>query len=342
MDGSVVIDVRNSFGAALIGLLISTVLFGVTIAQTWIYFWHHGNKDPKGLKFLVAFVTVMDTLHTITCAFMIYWCLILNFGNLESLSSSVWVGAFETQADISGFCTSAVVLFYARRIYVLSKSIFLSMLIVAFVLYGYAIAIYLFVKNFDNYKHMSQRLQQSLARTETIGLWMYVVVDTLVAAIMCWFLYRKKTGFARTDSIIMTLMAYTINTGLMSCLLGVAMSVSFVVAPSTMFSLAFFIVSSKCYVSSLLAMLNSRDYIRGRSTADHPDDSFAMSSIRIDTPREAHSVSVTMHRSTALDFAPSKSDHNVGPVFEVPKLDIISQCPSQASDVGSLHDHGAT
>jgi len=341
MAGSAVVDVRNSFGAAFIGLLISTVLFGVTIAQTWIYFWHYGKKDPKALKFLIAFVTVMDTLHTITCAFMIYWCLVPNFGNLESLSGRVWVGALETQANISGFCTSAVIFYYARRIYILSKSIFLSMVIVVIVLCGDAIAIYLFVQNFGN-KYMSQRLQQSLARTETIGLWMYVVVDALVAAMMCWFLYHKKTGIARTDSMIMTLMAYTINTGLMSCLLGTAMSVSFVVAPSTMFSLAFFVVSSKCYVCSLLAMLNSRDYIRDRSTADHPDDSLTLSSIRIDAPREAHGVSVTMHRSTALDFAPSKSDHNIGPAFEVPKPDITSQCPSQASDVGSSHDHGAT
>ena len=59
-----------------------------------------------------------------------------------------------------------------------------------------------------------------------------VVVDLLIAASMCWYLFRKKTGFARqadpaeiyavlmlihrTDSIIMTLMAYCINSGLVA------------------------------------------------------------------------------------------------------------------------------
>ena len=57
-----------------------------------------------------------------------------------------------------------------------------------------------------------------------------VAADLLIAASMCWYLYRKKTGSARqghpaevsavltfvhrTDSIITTLMAYCINSGL--------------------------------------------------------------------------------------------------------------------------------
>ena len=60
-----------------------------------------------------------------------------------------------------------------------------------------------------------------------------VVVDLLIAASMCWYLFRKKTGFARqahpngiyammltfihrTDSVITTLMAYSVNSGLLT------------------------------------------------------------------------------------------------------------------------------
>jgi hypothetical protein len=58
------------------------------------------------------------------------------------------------------------------------------------------------------------------------------VADLLIAASMCWYLFRKRTGFARqahpaeidavltsihrTDSIITTLMAYSINSGLVT------------------------------------------------------------------------------------------------------------------------------
>ena len=67
-----------------------------------------------------------------------------------------------------------------------------------------------------------------------IGLGTGTVADALIAFSMCWFLYHKRTGFARrvyfslltpqiwlifvhrTDSMIMTLMSYSINSGLLT------------------------------------------------------------------------------------------------------------------------------
>ena len=68
-----------------------------------------------------------------------------------------------------------------------------------------------------------------------IGLGSGVLADALIAFSMCWYLYHKRTGFARheyilspfmpqiwlnfvsrTDSMIMTLMSYSINSGLLT------------------------------------------------------------------------------------------------------------------------------
>ncbi|KAH9161140.1 hypothetical protein EDB89DRAFT_2032215 [Lactarius sanguifluus] len=104
----------------------------------------------------------------------------------------------------------------------------------------------------------------------------------LVASSMCWSLYRKRTSFARTDSIIMTSMAYSINSGLLTGLLSLASTISIVVSPSSMIWMAFFWAMSKCYVNSLLAMLNSRNYVRGnQSTANRQDNAYNISPIRI-------------------------------------------------------------
>ncbi|KAI0301152.1 hypothetical protein B0F90DRAFT_351315 [Multifurca ochricompacta] len=89
MAGAVA-DIRSTYGAAFIGLLVSTILFGVTITQTWIYYWHYRNKDPRLLKIFVALLFVLDSLHTILCIYSIYWYLILNFGNVESLDFNMW------------------------------------------------------------------------------------------------------------------------------------------------------------------------------------------------------------------------------------------------------------
>jgi hypothetical protein len=74
--------------------------------------------------------------------------------------------------------------------------------------------------------------------------------------------------------------------------------------------------------------LNSRDYVRDRSAASNPDNALNLSSIRIEPSSDAFEcksgqagVSVTMHRSSTLNFARNKYGHDVEPAlkFEVPK-----------------------
>ncbi|KAH9051479.1 hypothetical protein EDB87DRAFT_832458 [Lactarius vividus] len=89
MPGSPVADI-NTFGAAFVGLLVSTMLFGLTIGQAWIYYWHYWNKDQKALKFFIGFLLITETFHTVLCVYALYWYLILNFGNVESLDYNVW------------------------------------------------------------------------------------------------------------------------------------------------------------------------------------------------------------------------------------------------------------
>ncbi|KAN0128077.1 hypothetical protein V8E53_014114 [Lactarius tabidus] len=175
-----------------------------------------------------------------------------------------------------------------------------------------------------------------------IGMGEGTVEDTLIAGMMCWALYCKKTGIARTDSMLMALMAYTLNLGMLTCsVLGVATTISFIVSPESMLTMAIFIPMGKCYVNTLLAMLNSQDYIRGRSSPDNLDNSYNLSSIRVVPPGEAFGskskqtdMSVIAHCLTAPDHAQNISNPNsVSHVFEVPKLDtsITSQSQSRTS-----------
>jgi len=124
-------------------------------------------------------------------------------------------------------------------------------------------------------------------------------------------------------------MAYSINSGLVTSLLAAAMAISFVASSTSLIWLAFFWVMSKCYVNSMLAMLNSRDYVRDRSVTSNPDKALNMSSIRIEPSSNAYGsksagqagVSIYAHRSTTLDFSRNKSGHDVQSVFDVPKSD---------------------
>ncbi|KAN0135261.1 hypothetical protein V8E53_006826 [Lactarius tabidus] len=322
MPDSPAVDLSNSLGATLIAFIVCILLFGLTLGQTWIYFWHCWNRDSKALKSFIAFITLMDLFHTIIIAYTVYWYLILNFGNFEALMANMWF--INVQGNISGIYSSAVQLYYARQIYLVSQSIIPPIIIVTMNISGNALGVYITARMFTA-TQVSSRFH-SLIWLAGIAMVECVVEDAFIAGMMCWALYRKKTGIARTDSMLMTLTAYTLNSGLLTCLLGVAMTIGFIASPESMLSMAFFMPLGKCYVNSVLAMLNSRDYVRSRSSPDDWGNSFGLSSIRVVPSGEAKSkqpdISAIARRSTALVHAQKKSDPNsMSHAFEVPKLD---------------------
>jgi len=272
----------------------------------------------------------MDALNTFLAAYVMYWYLILNYDNVENLGVSIW--ALNLQIVLSIVISASVEFYYARRVYKVSQSIICPVLIVALVTISSSCGLFFTakttLKQFSNFR--------SFVWVSVLGMIVGVLVELLIATAMCWSLYRKRTGFARTDSIIMTLMAYTINSGLLTCVLAAAMAISSIVSPDTLIWLSLFWTLSKCQVNSLLAMLNSRDYLRDKPMTN-PDTGYNLSSIRIEQMSEAYlsksgqsGVSVTVHRTTTSDLGRNKSDHDGETTFKVQKPDAsIVPCQSQ-------------
>ncbi|KAH9038852.1 hypothetical protein EDB84DRAFT_1082591 [Lactarius hengduanensis] len=242
--------------AILLGLLSSgclSVLCSLVchLQQTWIYFWHYWKRDPMALKFFVAFIIVMDALDTILSAYAIYWYLVLNFGNVENLDYVMWAMNMEFAIGPEAIVCAFVQIFYARQVFIVSRSIICPIFIVVSITISFSFGLLFVVKELAlrrfSWFHSSLWVM-------CVGVAAVAMTDLLIAAAMCWSLYRKRTGFARTDSIITTLMAYSINSGLLTSILSLGVIISSVVSPSSMIWLAFLWVMGKCSVNSLLAM----------------------------------------------------------------------------------------
>jgi len=273
MRASAVADVQSTYGASFVGLIVSVALYGMTIIQGWIYFLHNRNRDSRPLKVFVAVLIGFDTLHTVLCTYEVYWQLVLNFGNIANLDNDLW--ATSSRSVINTALGYLVQLFYARRLYLISNSIIIPLIVA--VLGGlcfsmgsvYAVKAFI-LKQYSRYG--------SLVWVTVVAMSAAALADILIASSMCWYLYRKKTGFARTDSIITTLMTYCINTGLITSILATLTLIFFIIVPTTsLIWQAIFWTSGKCYVNSLLAMLNSRDYLRERSNKIGSIDNFSVS-----------------------------------------------------------------
>ncbi|KAH9030312.1 hypothetical protein EDB85DRAFT_1891613 [Lactarius pseudohatsudake] len=336
MPGFPVVNIRNSFGAAL----SDCSLFGLTIVQTWIYFWNYRNRDSKPLKFFVAFITFTDALHTIICFYAIYCetagCTLSPICSLYTLCgperTSPWTilppwlltpRPPDAASDHSQYRhqhfraavrrlytvpNSLFVLtqrsYYAWRVYIVSQSIIYPIIIVVSAVISSFFGIFAFAKSRVALKRFSDF--HSSAWMSYVALSAVTVGDIVVAASMCWSLYRRRTGFAKTDSVIVTLMAYSINSD----------------RGFTHFSdlAGIFWAMSKCYVNSLLAMLNSRDYLlsRRQSTTDKQNNAYNISSFRVGPTSEAR-VSFSVQRTATLDYGRNKSNHDEEPTFEVSK-----------------------
>ncbi|KAF8261462.1 hypothetical protein EI94DRAFT_1745926 [Lactarius quietus] len=324
MPGSAIVDIRNTYGAIFIGMLFNFMLFGFEIVQAYIYYSTYWNRDTRAFKFFVAFLLVMDTMSTIVCAYGIYWHLVRNFGNLESLASPVRV--LDLQSVFTSLTSTAVQLYYARRVYLISQSLICPILVVPFSLGISIMGIYSPIK--ASVKDVTQYGVPKPIWLPCFLMSASVFVDIVITVTMCWALYHKMTGFTRSDSIIMTLVVCTVNSGVLLSALGIAVTITFTIAPSTMIWFAIYWVSCKCYINSLLTMLNTRDYIRYRPTTDNPGNAYDLSSIRIEPPSEAYSsksrqpgvtLTLTVHHSTASEILRSESDHTTEPTFEDPK-----------------------
>ncbi|TDL19117.1 hypothetical protein BD410DRAFT_806057 [Rickenella mellea] len=223
------------------------------------------------------------------------------------------------QTDASTTVALGVQLYFARRVYQLSKNKLLTAVIVAFAIIHFALGIYFtvesfIVKSFAAYKNFIW--------VTCVGLGSAAVADILIAVSMCYFLRKNRTGFAKTDTLITTLMTYSINTGLMTSVIASTSVILYSAMPNNLVWISVFWMLGKLYINSFLAMLNSRESLR---EIVHPSDGsvvqlsnigresyVAKRAYRYTTDarkaRPPLEVSVQMSTEERIDYIPSMKD----------------------------------
>nr|VWO98573.1 N/A [Ganoderma boninense] len=216
--------IDSTFGAALDGLIVSACLFGITLLQTFSYFRHY-PKDKLYIKGLVILLTALDTIHLILCSRTIYWYLISNFGDTDNLDRITWSMALQT--DCNGLIGLIVEVFFARRVWMMSKNWVITAIIVtlACLHFGQSHAPCHRPPQIPRTEWAPLASQASESDAEStlrlqwetcLGLGAAAVADVIIAASMCYYLRKKRTGLKRTDSVVSLLMVYSINSGLLT------------------------------------------------------------------------------------------------------------------------------
>ncbi|KAI4518903.1 hypothetical protein K525DRAFT_280337 [Schizophyllum commune Loenen D] len=261
------LDVDAKLGSAFIGCVMAGILYGITCFQTYNYY--KGRfEDPWTLDAFVYSLWTLETVHLGLVMHGCYFYMVTNYNNPASMISPTW--SLLTQIFVTCVTDVAIRGFFGRRVWILTAqrnrplAYVLVFCIGASSLLtfssGVAFGIKAFmVGTFAAFNEISYLLYTSLGSG--------VVADAFIAVSMCVLLSQSRTGVRNTDSVIDTLMMYTINTSLLTTVCSAACFISYAVRPNEFIFLGIYFVLSEFFINSLLASLNARTIIRSRSTA---------------------------------------------------------------------------
>ncbi|PPQ95697.1 hypothetical protein CVT26_008380 [Gymnopilus dilepis] len=271
----------DTLGAAFLGCLAAAILYGVTSVQTFLYFQGHPIKDGRFFKLAIFGLWAVDTIHIAFTAHGMYYYLVTSFGKFEVLLAPTWsllAGVYLTNiSDITVRC------FFAMRVYLLCGR---SRPVLRIVLPVIIIILALLVFITGNAFASKGFVLKTFARLNDVSFYLYtsfaaaVVADTLVALSLCTLLFNSRTGIKRTDSVVKVMMAFVINTGLLTSVCAMGCLVTYAIWPDKFIFMGLYFALSKLYVNSLLASLNARSSLRTREQADPTN----FENVAIETP----------------------------------------------------------
>ncbi|EIW57921.1 uncharacterized protein TRAVEDRAFT_48944 [Trametes versicolor FP-101664 SS1] len=299
-------DMDSTFGALLIGTLVGTTLYGMTILQIYRYFRTYPN-DCTANSLLVYALAVLETFHVMISAHACYFYLVTSYGHPEALSVGVW--SINILSVVSGVTIILSQSFFARRVYLIGTSFRLLVLVAVVLLVGElgfftAATAQAFI--FPRFMHF-QRFTWMISA----GAAMAVVADGLLTSVLVTVLRRNSTGMKRLDTIVDILILYAISTGLLTSVVNFLSFIFSLANPNNLVYSAFGIVATRLYANSLLAALNSRKYLAERAAGDV----FSSSLVNVRATRAlpyAGSVSFTIVSPTT--FRPPVSQYIQSPL----------------------------
>ncbi|KII89434.1 hypothetical protein PLICRDRAFT_175611 [Plicaturopsis crispa FD-325 SS-3] len=245
---------NSTLGAAFIGVVVASVLFGITNLQAYMYY-HGYRRDWIVYKIFVGILWALDTAHLSLISHAVYHYLVTGFGDVIGLAVIVW--SFKLQIAINVGIICIVQTLYLVRVWKLGshRNKVIPAIVGLAVAGGYAIGVVLAyevyqVHTFAELDRISWAVQASFAVSTG--------VDLAIASSMLYYLRSSRSGFAVTNSRIGTLINYTLSSGLATSTCSTAALVIYIIMPDNLIFMAIEFLLTKLYINSFLAMLNAR------------------------------------------------------------------------------------
>ncbi|KDR69216.1 hypothetical protein GALMADRAFT_924903 [Galerina marginata CBS 339.88] len=265
----------NTWGAALIGMILASILYGITTLQLYIYFNNYPN-DERRLKILAIVTWLLDTTSLVLVCNGVYTYLVTDMHQRKELLKVN--RSLDLDPLIMGCIGLLTHTYLGARVWrVCNKNTFLAMVLGILTCSLFGVAVAATVMSFEFTYWSEKASMKPLALAGTVLL---VLLDTLIASILCIYLVKQRATGRDLRRVVRRVIIFAINTGLASSVLSVVNLVMFFAFPETMIFLATNFIFSKVYANCLLANLNARESLRSKGYLDDDAPSLNLSALR--------------------------------------------------------------
>ncbi|KAH8094483.1 hypothetical protein BXZ70DRAFT_1034476 [Cristinia sonorae] len=249
---------EKTIGTLLVGIIFNTFLYGLVMFQFASYYRTKFN-DPRPIKLMVLFLFIIDNVHSVAVIYMLWEICVTNFDNPDILNYALWPYPFTPIATaLAAFATQV---FLGYRIFRLTKNTLLYGFIVFLAVPSFALGMACGIRAW-----IINVLAELVVLGPLVTAWlsMQVGIDMFITVTLSLTLWRSRTGFRRTDTVLNRLIRGAIQTGLFAGIFSMGDLATFLKYPDTNFYGMFAIPIGRIYTNTLLDTLLARDELRDR------------------------------------------------------------------------------
>ncbi|CAL1704879.1 unnamed protein product [Somion occarium] len=249
----------SSISVSLGGLIesygIGCVLYGVAVAQAYVYFSNPDRKnDAKWVQGMACFVVILETVHTGFFLRQLYFYTVLSMDNPFNLTRVDW--SVPTCLVLENGIEIIVELFYIHRMWIFTRNVFMTFTTLVLLLARHGVFMYIVTMSVN--ASWSDAQSPILKALVVASISLTIGLEAVLTAVMVFYLYRRRTSHPGTRGIITWLITYYVNTGAILTTLSIFNLVIHLVSPTSLLYVGLFNVLAKLTANVFFGAINAR------------------------------------------------------------------------------------
>ncbi|KAK0241075.1 hypothetical protein EDD85DRAFT_1019950 [Armillaria nabsnona] len=246
-------------GPEIVAGLLHWGLFGTLSVQLYLYYLAF-PKDGTFTKSLVYGIYIVEFAQTMLVTHDAFAMFGYGFGDIETLTDMHFNWLTVPIMSAAAACVGQG--FYAYRIFILSKSRIIPILVICVSLTSSVAAIITGVYSFQAGSIIKLNNRKT---SVAVGIWCgaSALCDIVIAICMTYYLMRRDTGFRQTRILVTKLIRLTIETGSVTAVVALLNLILFYAFPRQTFYGTPALIMPKLYANTVYMVLNSRIRILG-------------------------------------------------------------------------------